>query len=169
MKYILTFLASILTFLGLDAVWIKFVAQPELTKIASGYLAAQPNLAAAIIFYLIYIIGVLFISLKFSDNPKAAAVNGLILGVLAYLRPPQNLLPFKAIQPSATATQALTRGALLGLVAYGTYELTNMATLANWSWKMVILDTTWGGILTAITCFVGYRVYSKLSKTGKKA
>ena len=135
MKYILTFLASILTFLGLDAVWIKFVAQPELTKIASGYLAAQPNLAAAIIFYLIYIIGVLFISLKFSNSPKAAAVNGLMLGVLAY----------------------------------STYELTNMATLANWSWKMVILDTTWGGILTAITCFVGYRVYSKLSKTGKKA
>ena len=135
MKYILTFVSSILTFLGLDAVWIKFVAQPELTKIASGYLAPQPNLAAAIIFYLIYIIGVLFVSLKFSNNPKAAAVNGLMLGVLAY----------------------------------STYELTNMATLANWSWKMVILDTTWGGILTAITCFVGYRVYSKLSKTGKKA
>lgn len=135
MKCILTFLASILTFLGLDAVWINFVAQPELTKIASGYLAAQPNLAAAIIFYLIYIIGVLFISLKFSNNPKAAAVNGLMLGVLAY----------------------------------STYELTNMATLANWSWKMVILDTTWGGILTAITCFVGYRAYSKLNKTGKKA
>ena len=135
MKYILTFLASILTFLGLDAVWINFVAQPELTKIASGYLAPQPNLAAAIIFYLIYIIGVLFVSLKFSNNPKAAAVNGLMLGAMAY----------------------------------STYELTNMATLANWSWKMGILDTTWGGILTAITCFVGYRVYSKLSKTGKKA
>ena len=86
MKYILTFLASILTFLGLDAVWINFVAQPELTKIASGYLAAQPNLAAAIIFYLIYIIGVLFISLKFGNNPKSAAVNGLMLGVLAYSR-----------------------------------------------------------------------------------
>lgn len=127
MKYILTFVASVLTFLGLDAVWIKFVAQPELTKIASGYLAPQPNLAAAIIFYLIYIIGVLFISLKFSNNPKSAAVNGLMLGALAY----------------------------------STYELTNMATLTNWSWKMVILDTTWGGILTAVTCFVGYTIWSK--------
>jgi hypothetical protein len=56
-------------------------------------------------------------------------------------------------------------GLMLGVLAYSTYELTNMATLANWSWKMVILDTTWGGILTAITCFVGYRAYSKLNKT----
>ena len=48
MKYILTFLASILTFLGLDAVWINFVAQPELTKIASGYLFCLYHLSLGI-------------------------------------------------------------------------------------------------------------------------
>jgi uncharacterized membrane protein len=51
---------------------------------------------------------------------------------------------------------------MLGLLAYATYELTNMATLANWSWKMVILDTAWGGILTTIASVVGYLIYAKL-------
>ena len=62
-----------------------------------------------------------------------------------------------AIQPSATATQALTRGALLGLVAYGTYELTNMATLQRWAMPMLIADLAWGTTLTAIVAWAGHK------------
>lgn len=46
--------------------------------------------------------------------------------------------------------------ALLGLFAYGTYEFTNMAVLNGWSWKMVLIDTTWGVILTTT---IGTLVY----------
>ena len=47
-------------------------------------------------------------------------------------------------------------GAILGFLAYGTYEATNMATLRGWSWTMVAVDVTWGTVITALTALVGY-------------
>jgi len=49
-------------------------------------------------------------------------------------------------------------GALLGLLAYGTYEATNMATLRGWSWSMVMVDVTWGAVLTATSAYLGYTI-----------
>ncbi len=49
---------------------------------------------------------------------------------------------------------ALWRGAVLGLVAYGTYDLTNMATLKGWSWELAIVDMVWGTLLTGGTAAV---------------
>ena len=46
---------------------------------------------------------------------------------------------------------AFFNGGLLGLVAYGTYESTNMATLKGWAWPMVISDTLWGGFLSGLS------------------
>ena len=40
---------------------------------------------------------------------------------------------------------------LLGLMVYGVYETTNYALLKNWSPKIVIIDTLWGGILFVLT------------------
>ena len=40
-------------------------------------------------------------------------------------------------------------GFIFGFVAYGTYNLTNMATLTGWSIHVVLVDMLWGGILTA--------------------
>lgn len=54
--------------------------------------------------------------------------------------------------------QALIGGAILGAMAYGTYEFTNLATLRDWSWSMVALDLTWGSVLTAVSAFVGVSV-----------
>jgi uncharacterized membrane protein len=44
------------------------------------------------------------------------------------------------------------------LLAYGTYEATNMATLRGWSWQMVVVDTGWGMLLTAVAATVGFQV-----------
>ena len=52
-------------------------------------------------------------------------------------------------------TQAFWGGALLGAMAYGTYEFTNFATLKNWHWQMVATDLAWGTILTAVSALVG--------------
>jgi len=49
-------------------------------------------------------------------------------------------------------------GAILGLLAYGTYEATNMATLKGWSWQMVVTDVAWGAILTATSAYLGYLI-----------
>lgn len=46
--------------------------------------------------------------------------------------------------------QALALGALVGAMAYGTYEFTNLATLSRWSWSMVATDLAWGTVLTGV-------------------
>ncbi|MDO8266100.1 MAG: DUF2177 family protein [Candidatus Saccharibacteria bacterium] len=43
---------------------------------------------------------------------------------------------------------AATRGALFGLVAYSTFDLTSMAVFKNWPVKVTIVDMLWGTILT---------------------
>lgn len=43
---------------------------------------------------------------------------------------------------------------LLGISIYGVYELTNYTTLKDWTLKMVLLDTIWGGILFASTFYI---------------
>ncbi|RFP89860.1 DUF2177 family protein [Rhodobacteraceae bacterium 63075] len=55
----------------------------------------------------------------------------------------------------ASPFKALWMGGLLGAMAYGTYEFTNLATLRNWSWQMVAVDFTWGIVLTGVSAFVG--------------
>ncbi len=76
----------------------------------------------------------------------AAYVAGLIYLVsLPALRADQPLL-------------ALLNGAILGALAYGTYEFTNMATLKHWTWSMLATDLVWGTCLTAVSAWVGVTV-----------
>lgn len=60
------------------------------------------------------------------------------------------------VLPSASWRRAARLGALLGLVAYGTYDLSNWATLQGWSAGLAIMDMAWGIVLTAMCCTVGY-------------
>lgn len=46
---------------------------------------------------------------------------------------------------------ALVSGAVLGLVAYGTYDLTNLSTLKQWSLTVTLADIAWGTALTALS------------------
>jgi uncharacterized membrane protein len=45
-------------------------------------------------------------------------------------------------------------GGLFGLVSYGTYDLTNLATLRGWPLLLSIVDLVWGGVLTAATAAI---------------
>lgn len=54
---------------------------------------------------------------------------------------------------------ALWRGALLGLVAYGAYDLTNQATLAKWPVVITLADLAWGIALTAIVNAIIYSIF----------
>lgn len=63
---------------------------------------------------------------------------------------------------SASWVEALWRGALLGLVAYGAYDLTNHATIANWPLSMTIVDMAWGTAVTALTSVIAYTIITAL-------
>ena len=54
--------------------------------------------------------------------------------------------------------QALVNGALIGAMAYGTYEFTNYATLRDWAPKMVMIDVAWGAVLTGTTAALGVAI-----------
>jgi uncharacterized membrane protein len=45
-------------------------------------------------------------------------------------------------------------GLLFGLISYGIYNMTNLATLDVWNWKVAIVDTIWGGVLCALTVYL---------------
>ena len=59
--------------------------------------------------------------------------------------------------------KALLLGAVLGLVAYGTYDITNLSTLKGWSVKLAVIDIAWGTALTAVSATVGWWVVRLLS------
>lgn len=66
-----------------------------------------------------------------------------------------------AIAPAATSgkwTSALVYGAFLGLVCYGTYDLTNHATLKAWTTTLTVIDMAWGAALTSISATAGYLI-----------
>lgn len=66
---------------------------------------------------------------------------------------------FLAIDPAlreGSWTRAALNGAVLGFIAYATYDLTNQATLNVWSWKLTITDIIWGTTLTAASATGGY-------------
>jgi len=73
--------------------------------------------------------------------------------ILFYLFYPVGLVIF-AIVPalrSGSVTTALLFGALFGFFTYGTYDLTNQATLRNWSTTVTIADMAWGTFLGGIS------------------
>jgi uncharacterized membrane protein len=49
----------------------------------------------------------------------------------------------------------LLYGALFGLFAYGTYDLTNYATLKPWTLQLAASDIVWGMVLTAAASTLG--------------
>ncbi|MEZ4415766.1 MAG: DUF2177 family protein [Gemmatimonadota bacterium] len=54
--------------------------------------------------------------------------------------------------------RALLNGAVLGLVAYAAYDLTNLATLRGFPAGLVPVDLVWGTVLTAAVAAVGFGV-----------
>ena len=79
--------------------------------------------------------------------PAALFYLAYVVGVLWFVSLP-------ALHEGAPLN-ALLAGAALGAMAYGTYEFTNYATLRDWHWQMVLVDVTWGAVLTGVSAFAG--------------
>ena len=68
------------------------------------------------------------------------------------------------IEPSVNFEDTLNflfKAFMFGLVAYGTYNLTNMATVKGWSPSVVFVDMIWGGLLTAFSSYYGIFIAKK--------
>ena len=89
-----------------------------------------------------------------------------ILPVIAfYLLYPAGLFIF-AVLPAIKAGAfwpALIYGALFGLVAYATYDLTNFATLRNWTWQITFIDLAWGAFASAMASILAFAATRSLT------
>jgi len=45
---------------------------------------------------------------------------------------------------------------LLGILLYGTFDMTNISMFKQYAWKTALIDTLWGGILFAFTTWATY-------------
>lgn len=88
-----------------------------------------------------------------------------IAAILFYLLYPLALV-LLAILPGVEAkslTKTLFNAGVLGFIAYATYDLTNLATLTNWSLKVTIVDIIWGTAMSVLVAFLTYIVINKFS------
>jgi uncharacterized membrane protein len=72
------------------------------------------------------------------------------------------------IAPQADAPgwgRTLAMGALFGLVAYATYDLSNLATLRDWPLRLALIDMAWGALLSAASAVAGRAAMQWASKS----
>ena len=69
--------------------------------------------------------------------------------ILFYLIYAAGILRF-AVAPASSVGLAMREGALLGLLVYAVYDLTNLAILRNWPVGVSILDVAWGTFATSL-------------------
>lgn len=63
-----------------------------------------------------------------------------------------------AVVPAAGSRSlraAAIKGGILGLTAYATFDLTNVAILARWTWTLAITDIAWGTFVSALAAAAG--------------
>ena len=123
---------TLFVFLVMDAIWLGLIAQPFYQAQIGFLLAKKANWVAAGVFYLLYVAGLVF----FVVEP--------------------------ALRTRATPGRAALRGAFFGLVAYATYDLTNLATVDGWPLLVTVVDVAWGTTSGALTTLVSVRAARRL-------
>jgi len=110
-------------FLTLDACFLTLVGPRLYRPALDPILGDGVRLPPAILFYLLYILGL------------------VVFAVLPSL--------------GQGWRWALGRGAMLGLVAYGTYDLTCQSVMRVWTWPITGVDLAWGAAASAAAATVG--------------
>jgi uncharacterized membrane protein len=66
-------------------------------------------------------------------------------------------LVYFCVRPTAGQgwSATLIAGAVLGLIAYGTYDLTCHSVMKVWSWKVTLIDMAWGMTASALAATGG--------------
>lgn len=95
----------------------------------------------------------------FQQHLGKQLIDGLRLGpaILFYLTYMFGVLWFVGLPAlrSNDPINALINGAVLGFIAYGTYELTSWSVMRNWHGSMVMVDWAWGTVVTGLAAWAG--------------
>ncbi len=135
------YLDAFIAFAILDGIWLALIASDFYAQHLGYIMRQQVIWPAAIVFYFLYIAGVVYLAsvpAALRNNWKKAGING----------------------------------AVLGLVAYGTYDLTNYATLQGWPFIVLAVDLLWGAFVSSVVAlggFMGARRYIDAQRMKKAA
>lgn len=80
-----------------------------------------------------------------------------------YFLYPAGMLALAFVPAPADGLAAAMRCALVGLVAYATYDLTNWATLRQWSWALAATDVAWGTFISAAAGTAAFFAWQRAS------
>lgn len=119
------YLATFVVFLALDYLGLSFIVKPVFTREIGHLMLENFRVLPAFFFY------------------------AFLVGVLMWF------VSWPAMTEGKSLLWVFGNAALLGAVAYGTYEFTNLAILKDWSWSLVILDGIWGTLLTGGSATAG--------------
>ncbi|MCU0105614.1 DUF2177 family protein [Acholeplasma vituli] len=127
LDYLKLYGIAFVVFFIVDIVWLSLVAKDLYNKEIGSLLKPDVNWVAAIIFYLLFILGLVV----FVIEPSVA---------------------------SSSLGKAMLLGAFFGLVTYATYDLTNLATMKDFTLKITLIDLTWGTALGFLTSTLTYLI-----------
>lgn len=133
MHIIKVYLLTILVFFLVDIIWLGVISRNLYKNYLGHLMTPNVNWAAALIFYVLFIAGLVF----FVINP-ALTKESLMYAILA--------------------------GGFFGLITYGTYDLTNLATIKDWPFNITIIDLLWGTVLNALTSGITFTLVEKFFK-----
>lgn len=125
MKHLALYGLTALGFFAIDFIWLTRIAQGFYDRHLGHVLRADPVIWAAVVFYALYLVGVVVFTV----------LPGLAAGSLA---------------------KSVALGALFGLVAYATFDLTCKALFRDFPTVVVVVDLVWGTVLTAGTATLGH-------------
>ena len=133
-RSIITYIATLVVFLGIDSIWLSQTAGPLYRATLGDALLDQFRVTPAIIFYLLN-----------------------TLGIVIFVSTP-------AIRDGGGWSNALIHGAMFGLFTYATYDLTNYATLRVWSLQLTVADMIWGAAVTGIASALGVLISAPIAR-----
>jgi len=123
-QFAIAYVASLMTFLVIDAVWLGLVAKDFYANQLGPLMREDVLFVPAGIFYLFYSAGIV-------------------------------LLAVRPSQPDLSLFNIAFYGAVVGFIAYGTYDVTNLATLKSWPPLMSVVDLLWGTAISSVVAIAG--------------
>jgi len=72
-------------------------------------------------------------------------------------------LAVRPLQPEVSIASVAAYGAIVGALAYGTYDMTNLSTIKDWPVLMSVVDMIWGTVLSASVAVVSALVVRQFS------
>ena len=90
----------------------------------------------------------------------------LVAAAIFYFAYPVGLMIFAVVPSQGDGARALVIGALFGLFAYGTYNITCLAVMRDWSLRLTLIDIAWGLFVSAAGALAGALAWQALRGPG---